>query len=59
MDEKSNTYVGIVERLSGRLHLTSPHNPKDAAISLPIEPLFEPYLDKKVKLIVEELGKKE
>lgn len=55
----SKTYIGTIERLKIKrrenLCITKPHKPEDAKMSLPIEPLFEEFLDKKVKLTIEEL----
>jgi hypothetical protein len=52
-------FIGIVERLpfnsSKKLHLTMPFKPEDAKISFTIESFFEKYLDKKIKLTIEEI----
>lgn len=53
------THIGTVERLklkSGEnLYLTMPHKPENAKMSLPIEALFEEFLNKKIKLVIEEI----
>ena len=57
-NEKLKPFIGMVEILefaSGKkLHLTMPHKPEDARMSFTIESLFEPYLNKKIKIIIEE-----
>jgi hypothetical protein len=57
-NEKLKPFIGMIEMLefaSGKkLYLTMPHKPEDAKMSFTIESLFEPYLNKKIKIIIEE-----
>lgn len=51
------TYTGTIEWFkTGKgetLVITAPHKPDEASVSLPIVGVFEEYLNKKVKIMLE------
>lgn len=60
-DKKLKPFEGTVELLKiatgEKLYLTMPHKPEEASMSFTIDSLFTPYLNKAVKITIEELEK--